>query len=115
MYSVGAGGGAGAGAGGGATAAGGGGVGAGAGGATGAGAGAGAGGGGGGAGAGAAGAGTEATVATGRLGHPVSSIDSARQDSMSTAGRYRVCMSLVPSVPGVPPGLSFGRSGWGSP
>src|SRR5215470_17016453 len=99
MYSVGAGGGAGAGAGGGASGAGGGGV------------GAGAGGGGGGAGAGAAGAGTEATVATGRLGHPVSSIDSARQDSMSTAGRYRVCMSLVPSVPGVPPGLSFGRSG----
>src|SRR5437762_1967768 len=106
MYSLGAGGGAGAGAGGGATAAGGGaGVGAGAG-ATGAGAGAG----GGGVGAGAAGAGTAATVATGRFGHPARNSARAKQDSRSTAGLNRVCMSVVPSLPGVAPELNFGRS-----
>src|SRR5262249_6203439 len=94
MYSFGAGGGGGAGAGGGATAAGGGGGGGG-------GVGAGGGGGGGGAGAGAVGAGAEATVATGRFGHPVSSTARARLDSRNTAGLNRVCMSLVPSLLGM--------------
>src|SRR5262245_37875968 len=101
MYSRGAGGGAGAGAGGGATTAGGGGAGAGAG-AAGAGAGAGGGGAGvgagAGAGAGAAGAGAEATVATGRFGHPVNRTARARQDSANTAGLNRVSMSLFPPV-----------------
>src|SRR5262245_18883109 len=113
MYSRGGGGGAGAGAGGGATATGGGaGVGAGAAGAGGGGDGAGAGGGAG-TGAGDAGAGAEATVATGRFGHPVSSTARTKQDSTNTAGLNRVSMSLFP--PSVADqALSFGRSARGS-
>jgi hypothetical protein len=43
----------------------------------------------------------EATVATGRFGHRVSRSVRARLATRSAAGRNKVCMSFVPSVPGV--------------